>query len=317
MLALTIELQGVLFTAFEQLLNARIEGAIAARTYDMGLETLRAESFVVTDRETIYTHPSTGAETRLLTIKQRQRNRPVTLGEALSRRHERGSRLLVNERSGRAAVQVHAPSVMLDDGEVEYRVRLIRPMEAPNVPIRMMAESHWQEADEAAFTAAWTAELNEVPAFADSTSHMVTGLLLPIWKRLPHESTRVYRLQTDDGERIIGRRVSPAWAAAATATGLPSLTPDDACAALIEGKTVIDLAEGLQLRRVRVMGGHRIELSGFTDTMRERLTAYGLFHEIISWKLRMFVPTDASGPAILAKVMDRYPVARVGEREAA
>jgi hypothetical protein len=317
LLALTIELQAILFTAFEQLLNARIEGAIAAGTYDMGLETLRAENFVVTDRETIYTHPSTGAETRLLTIMQRQRNHPVTLDEALSRLRERGSRLLVNERSGRAAVQVHAPSVMLDDGEVEYRVRLIRPMEALNVPIRMMAESHWQEADEATFATAWTAELNEVPAFADSTIHMVAGLLLPIWKRLPNESTRVYRLQTDDGERIIGRRVSPAWAAAAKATGLPSLTPDDAFAALIEGKTVIDLAEGLQLRRVRAMGGHRIELSGFTDTMRERLTAYGLFHEIISWKLRMFVPTDASGPAVLARVMDRYPVERVGEREAA
>jgi hypothetical protein len=205
---------------------------------------------------------------------------------------------------------------MLDDGEVEYRVRLIRPMEAPNMPVSTMAESHWREEDEKAFAAAWTAELDEVPPFADSTIHMVAGLLLPIWKRLPNESTRVYRLQTDDGERIIGRKVSPAWAATATTTGLPSLTPDDAFAALIEGKTVIDLAQGLQLRRVRVMGGYRIELSGFTDTMHERLAAYGLFHEIISWKLRMFVPTDASGPAILARVMDRYPIERVGEREA-
>ncbi|CAM5554213.1 putative RNA methylase [Aquamicrobium terrae] len=316
MLALTIELQGVLFTAFEQLLNARIEGAIAAGTYDVGLETLRAESFVVTGRQTIHTHPGTGAQTRLLTIAQRQRNRPVTLDEALSRLRERGARLLVNARSGRAAVQVRAPSVMLDDGEVEYRVRLIRPMEAPNVPVRAMAESHWQDADEASFAAAWTAELAEVPEFTDSTLHMVSGLLLPIWKRLPNESTRVYRLQTDKGERIIGRKVSPAWAATATANGLPSLTPDDAFAALIEGKTVIDLAEGLQLRRVRLMGGHRIELAGFTDTMRERLTAYGLFHEIISWKLRLFVPTDASGPAILARVMDRYPIERVSEREA-
>jgi hypothetical protein len=50
--------------------------------------------------------------------------------------------------------------------------------------------------------------------------------------------------------------------------------------------------------------------------MRDRLTAYGLFHEIISWKLRLFVPTDASGPAILARVMDRYPIERVAEREA-
>jgi hypothetical protein len=83
LLALTIELQGILFTAFEQLLDARIEGAIASGTYDVGLETLTAESFVVTDRKTIYTHPGTGAETRLLTITERERNRPVTLDEAL------------------------------------------------------------------------------------------------------------------------------------------------------------------------------------------------------------------------------------------
>jgi hypothetical protein len=145
----------------------------------------------------------------------------------------------------------------------------------------------------------------------------VTGLLLPIWKRLPNESTRVYRLQTDAGERVIGRRVSPAWVAQANARGTASLTPDDAFTALMDGRTVLDLAEGLQLRRVRVMGAHRIELSGFTDTMRERLTAYGLFHEIISWKLRMFVPTDASGVAVLGRILDRWPVERIGEREAA
>ena len=65
------------------------------------------------------------------------------------------------------------------------------------------------------------------------------------------------------------------------------------------------------------MGANRIELSGFDDTMRDRLKAYGLFHEIISWKLRMFVPADASGIAVLAKVFDRYPVERIAEREAA
>jgi hypothetical protein len=65
------------------------------------------------------------------------------------------------------------------------------------------------------------------------------------------------------------------------------------------------------------MGAGRIELSGFKDTMRDRLKAYGLFHEIISWKLRMFVPTDATGVAVLARVLDRYPIERIGEREAA
>jgi predicted RNA methylase len=317
LLALTIELQGVLFTAFERMLNAKIEGAIASGSYDVGLETLQAESFIVTDRRTIHVHPGTGAEARLLTITQRTRNRPVTLAEALDHLDDPRARLLINERSGRAAVQIPTTSIMLDDGEIERRVRLIRPMEAHNIPISMMGETHWVDADQAGFTAVWNAEVAEVPEYADSTIHVVSGLLLPIWKRLPKESTRVYRLQTDDGERIVGRRVSPAWVAGALATGASTLTPDDAFMALMDGKTILDLPEGLQLRRVRVMGANRIELSGFTDAMRDRLRAYGLFHEIISWKLRMFVPTDANGAAILAKVLERYPVERIGEREAA
>ncbi|WP_423416162.1 strawberry notch family protein [Hyphomicrobium sp. B1] len=317
LLALTIELQGILFTAFEQLLDAKVSGAIASGVYDVGLETLTAESFVVTDRTTIYTHPASGAQTRLLTITQRERNRPLSLDDALGWLDDRGAKLLVNERSGRAAVQIPAPSLMLDDGEIERRVRLIRPMEHHHASLKAMAESHWQEADRSTFAAAWSRELGDVPAFSESTIHIVAGLLLPVWKRLPNESTRVYRLQTDDGERIIGRRVSPAWAANAASTGTANLTADAAYAALIDGRTILDLAEGLQLRRVRVMGTNRIELSGFTEAMRDRLRAYGLFTEIISWSLRFFVPIDSMGPTVLGKLLDTYPVARIGEREAA
>lgn len=314
LLALTIELQNILFTVFEQLLTARIEGAVASSTYDVGLETLRAESFVVADRRTIYVHPGSGAETRLLTIIQRQRNHPMSLDDALARRSDDHAVLLINDRSGRAAVQLPAPSFMLDDGEIERRVRLIRPMEQHSSPLKMMAESHWVEADRERFAAGWLAELAEVPEFTESTIHVVAGLLLPIWKRLPNESTRVYRLQTDTGERVIGRKVSATWVANVLAADAPSLTPDAALAVLMEGRTVLELAEGLQLRRARVMGAYRIELSGFNDTMRDRLRAYGLFGEIISWKLRMFVPTDASGIEILSKVLEQHPIARISER---
>jgi protein strawberry notch len=51
--------------------------------------------------------------------------------------------------------------------------------------------------------------------------------------------------------------------------------------------------------------------------MRDRLRAYGLFSEIISWKLRFFVPVDATGPVILAKVLERYPIVRIADRAAA
>jgi hypothetical protein len=180
-----------------------------------------------------------------------------------------------------------------------------------------MADSHWEEVDDQTFAHAWNRELDDVPTFTDSTVHIVAGLLLPMWKRLPTESTRVYRLQTDDGERIIGRRVSPAWAANAATVGVPALTSEDTYVALIEGRAVIDLAEGLGLRRVRIMGASRIELTGFTEAMRERLRAFGLFTEIIAWKLRFFVPVDHHGPAVLSRLLETYPLLRIVEREAA
>jgi hypothetical protein len=207
--------------------------------------------------------------------------------------------------------------VMLDDGEIERRVRPIRPMEQHKLPLTPMAERHLAEADRERFAAAWVAELAKVPEFTKSTIHVEAGLLLPIWKRLPNESTRICRLQTNGGERIIGRKVSATWVANVLAADTPLPTPDAAFAALMEGRTVLELAEGLQLWRVQVMSVYRIELSGFNDAVRDRLRTYGLFGEIISWKPGMFVPMDASGVGLLSRVLDRYPVERIVDREAA
>ncbi|MEA3539242.1 MAG: strawberry notch family protein [Pseudomonadota bacterium] len=317
MLALTIALQEVIFTAFEGLLVRRIEGAIASGVYEIGLETLQAESFVIADRSTIYVHPGTAAETQLLTITRKDRNRPLQLADALHRATERGARLLINAKSGRAAVQVGARSLMLDDGGIERRLRLIRPMEAPTMPLDAMAETQWEDADHEAFAAAWNAEVAAVPEFETSTLHVVAGLLLPIWKRLPNQSTRVYRLQTDDGERIVGRRVSPAWAAATLGAEAPTLTAQAAWPMLEAGDVTLHLAEGQTLARVRAMNVPRIELTGFNDLAVERLKAIGLISEIVSWKLRLFVPTGAAGPDVLARLMERYPLQRVAERHAA
>ena len=117
-LALRIDLQNTLFAAFEELLEARIEAALAAGTYDIGVETLTAESFRVAERRTVHTHAATGAETRCYRVLRKDRNRPLPLAEALDAgRAATGARLLVNEQSHRAAVQVPAASLMHDDGQ--------------------------------------------------------------------------------------------------------------------------------------------------------------------------------------------------------
>ncbi|MFP5516166.1 MAG: strawberry notch C-terminal domain-containing protein, partial [Alphaproteobacteria bacterium] len=318
LLALTIGLQNTLFTVFEQLLAARIEGAIASGTYDRGVETLVADSFTVTNRRTLYTHPATGAETRLFTLARRDRNRPLGLEEALEKGEGPQARLLVNARSGRAAVAVPAAGLMLDDGTVKRRVRLLRPLERLTVTLTELAQSHWRPAEPEAFAAVWETETAAVPEFSTSTLHLVTGLLLPVWQRLPDTNLRVVRLQTDDGERIIGRVVAPDALAEVERNfgsgGAAVPSAEQAWTLVLEGRAVLHLADGLRLRRVTVMGTHRIELSGFTEGMVERLKALRLMSEIIAWTLRLFVPVGERGPAVFAALLDRHPLLRVVDR---
>ncbi|WP_336717938.1 hypothetical protein [Asaia bogorensis] len=277
-------------------------------------ETLDA---TILARQIIHTHAETGADTELLTIRERRRSEPVTMPQALDLGRERESGYVRNTQSGRVAVRIPAPGLVTEEGEYERRVRLVRPMETQLHSVDAFSASHWKPIDQETFVPLWEAELRTVDEFVEAEFHMVTGLLLPVWKRLPTDHARVYRLQTDQGERVLGRRVPAAWAANAGATGSPALSGSDARAALLDGGTVLHLAERMQVRRVRVMGRMRIELTGFTEGMRERLRAYGLFSEIISWSLRFFVPVDEVGDMVLERMFETWPIERVTEKEAA
>ncbi|QKC86746.1 strawberry notch family protein [Mesorhizobium sp. NZP2077] len=322
LLALRIETQNLLFEVFEQLMTAKVEGAIAAGNYDKGLETITAESIVVTDRRTIYTHPVSGAQSHVLTVARKDRIRPLGLVDALAiARVEPQSLMLVNTRSSRAAIQLPTASLMLDDGTVEHRVRLLRPTDELRFGLDALAETHWQPTERNLFCDLWQTEVAAVPEFTTSNFHIVTGLLLPIWRRLPDDDCQVYRIQTDAGERIIGRHIASTLVATLFRNlgldDVPTLAPEEAWTGLVEGKIGLQLADGLILRRSRVMNHYRVELIGFTDAMVPRLKALGLISEIISWKLRLFIPTAAQGSDILTSLFDRHTLVGVTGRTAA
>jgi hypothetical protein len=321
-LALRIDLQNTLFAVFEQLLEARIEAAQAAGVYDIGVETLTAESFTVAERRTVYTHPGTGAETRCYRVLRKDRNQPLPMDEAIALARGTGCHLLVNEQSGRAAVQVPTASFMEDDGRVQPRTRLIRPMTREAIALEEFGRSHWREVDAARFTAAWKDECAAIPEFAESEFHVITGLLLPIWDRLPAQNMRVYRLQTDDGERVIGRLITPeALAQVFVGLGLgdgPKLSPEEAWEAVLKRGATLELTSDMKVRRSRVMQEYRVELTGFTDGALDQLKALGLTSEIINWRLRLFLPVEPErGPALLAALMDRHPLLQINARAVA
>ena len=187
-------------------------------------------------------------------------------------------------------------------------------MERHNIAADALADTHWKKADPSTFAELWTRELEAVPEFTESRFHVMTGLLLPIWKRLPEKNPRVYRFQTDEGERVIGRLIPPEFVDAFAAQTTP-LTPEEASSALNQGRGLA-LAGGLALRRVMVMHAPRIELTGFDAEDIPNLKTKGLIGEIISWKLRLFVPMNGETPTILGKIFAAHPLVERRESEA-
>ena len=313
LLALPIDDQNALFAALEVRIAAKVAEAVEGGVYEQGVETVRADSLVLESREAVFVHAASGAATALCAIRRRDRLSPLSAEEALRMQSDalaagRTARLVANPRSGRAALVVPAPARMLDDGGVEDRVRLVRPAGRDTMAGEALAASSWQEAEPSHWRALWEAELKTLPTHAESRLWLVSGLLLPLWDRLPTDSVRVRTLTTDAGERLIGRTLGAAQAQALrVALGLGggvALTAGEVHEAVIGGGTAFPLANGWRLARRRAMGALRVEVEGPADTDLPALKRLGCTTEIVSWRTRVFVP----GADTLARLLERWPL---------
>ena len=324
LLALPIEEQNTLFAELETRIDANIEQAMESGTYEQGVENILADSLRVASREELRTHERTGAATELVEIARRDRLEPLTADAAIRLRDQalaggnalagggKGAparaALMVNGRSNRTAVRVPAPSRMLDDGGIQARIRLLRPASRDTAAAEALAASHWRDADESQWRTLWDGEVESLPTHTESRLWLVTGLLLPVWDRLPKEDLRVRRLRTDDGGALIGRVLNPEQATALrTAFGLsggPALSAAEVHEALTGRGTPFGLANGWRLMRRRLMGADRIEIEGPVDTDLPVLKRLGCVTEIVSWRTRVFAP-DAD---TIGRLLDRYPL---------
>ena len=302
--------QNALFAELESRVESNIEQAVEAGTYEVGVETLRADSLTAAGSETLYTHPDTCAETALVEILRRDRLVPTTADAALDMSRRAGApALVVNARSGRAAALLPAPSMMFDDGGVQERVRLLRPAAREGMARAELEASNWHEAEESEWRALWEDEVAGLPTHTESRFWLVTGLLLPVWDRLGAENMRVRRLDTNDGEAMIGRALDAGGVRAVRAAfgldGGPSLSAGEAFEAVMGRGEVLTLANGWRLARRRIMGNSRLEIEGPDDRHVTTLKRLGCTVEIVSWSARVFAP-DA---VVLARVLEGRPLA--------
>jgi P-loop containing NTP hydrolase pore-1/C-terminal domain on Strawberry notch homologue len=305
MLALPIHLQNQLFEVFEMLIDQNVEGAIASGIYDMGVETLTADHLRVLSRNVVYTH-DTGGETLCLEMERLNHNVVLSADEAWLKYQAQGGKLCFNQRSQRGAIAIPTTSTVNDAGVVLGRVSLIRPGEKTKMTLEEFRKSQWVEVSFDAWARAWAVEAADTPAFVSDRFFLVCGLLLPIWQTLDSHSMRVYRLQTDEGERLLGRLVEPQqMAKLATSLGLQKvkLTGAELYNLVMTQRQSYPLAGGLSFRAATVMGEVRLEVAGtISAALGAQLKTVGCFSEIIEWRSRYFVPVGAKAPEMMEQI---------------
>lgn len=298
-LAMKIAVQNAIFDEFLTLVETRVSAAKEAGTFDIGVETVSAETCEVLSDTVIRTDPVTGATSHLLELSLTQRRKLLTLERVLKMAsYEDKPLFLRNAKSGKVALAIPAPSHMDEEGELIRRFELVRPLRSEYILAARLDETAWEPVPKAKFAALWEAEYAaDENQLVTETVFLATGLLLPIWGALPKEDLTVNRIVDKTGASWLGRHVHDLYVdATLEKLGVSRKAPTDpakiAQAVLGGGTWKAPHPLNFTVRTSRVNGARRIEIVGAEAARIPELKAMGCFTEIIAYKTRVFVPID-------------------------
>ncbi|MFC0590898.1 strawberry notch-like NTP hydrolase domain-containing protein [Novosphingobium aquiterrae] len=311
-LALPIAMQNGIFDEFLGLVEARIDAARQAGTLDLGVETIAVEHFAVLSDTLLRTDVLSGATTHLLEIEIARALRPLSLArlEELHGLTGERQRMMRNGRSGRIGLLVPARSLLADDGARIARFELVRPLKHGYLTADQLGESNWEPVDAAEFRSLWQAEVDEAAtSHKRERLHLATGLLLPVWDKLPSDYVRVSRISARDGRSLLGREVPlncvPELCQALGLESENAFSAEQIVEAVLAAGRPMQVRgrEALTLKRSLVNGAQRLELAGWSAARLDWYKAQGCFTEIIRYQTRMFVPLDGAA-SVLALISE-------------
>ena len=303
-LAFPIALQNSIFDEYIGLVEARIAAARDAGTLDIGVETFAVDDYKVVADRCIRTDPS-GATTHLLTLEIVHHIRPANLNHLMAVHGDDG-RLMRNRKSGRVAFVVPASTFTSDEGNPVPRVKLIQPGRHRFMTVEDFEESIWTENRAERFQVDWNAEADELAATPRTEAvHMASGLLLPVWDKLPRDWMRVTRIVSEaDGKAVLGREI-PAISIPDLAKAFDididiGLDAGGIADAVLQSGKAMPLAgpDEMILKRSLVNGSQRLELTGYDPERLRWYKTLGCFTEIIRYKTRLFMPPDKAGEIV-------------------
>jgi antirestriction protein ArdC/phage/plasmid primase-like uncharacterized protein len=351
LLSLKTDMQNAVFGEFERRLVEAVEYAKQRGLYDVGLQTMTALSIRKTRDDVVYEDKNTGALTRYVELAVTNEIKYTSWEDAKNlagfRRNDDdlsgwfvsefgknkgevffladiGERIDSEGKSVRRGVlhtirkQGHK---YIDNADVIHRGYDYRTVVTNGVGsfqkvtlTRSIAEAEAEKL--------WKQQVANVPKTETKTERMIVGVILPIWDRVEGSET-IKRLQTDDGEQLLGRMLGQKAAQQTLKnlgfnSGLANMSPSDLFEAVKKGSKAI-LSNGWEISTAKVNHEDRIEIKGrshLTDAEKRVLKEQGAFSERINWADRVFIPTGVNGLSVFERITTSKPVVDLIARNA-
>jgi hypothetical protein len=345
-LILDVDTQNVLFDAFTREMEAIIEHDKELGLFDEGVRDIEGTNIRLAENPRVVTADKyTGAATKYFKVLADEPTHPVTLTELAGRNQTikfAGIEIEQSDsRKGKFFQQINSHNIIYaefvatrtnaESGGLYEVYRYARPQGWAEEIIK---ESDLKEKyievnlaqvmsfgkDKPMMSAAewWNKEVAATPEVKTTTVHIIGGAVLPIWQRLNSTnekgdqiSLKTVRVETEEGERIVGVRIPPMQINRVLrdlGVQQSMKTPQEVYDGVLEHGESVQLVGGLKLQRTFLNRQPAIELTGISMYQRTEVENMGLFKETRNYNLKHFVPTEEEKAiTVLTKLLERYP----------
>ncbi|MBN1472613.1 MAG: strawberry notch family protein [Syntrophaceae bacterium] len=310
LLSLNIETMNNVFDEFSKRMDDVIAAHVEAGTLDQGLETLKADKVEKVREEIVRIDERSGAETKYVELDV---TNPMPIMSYSVAKNYAKAGFWQNVKSGKVWAANRKTVTNRKSGALEdlYILKSITYGEN-RIKEEDFSEEKWRKLSNEESKELWAKSIDETPKTFTRKEHLITGTLLPIWDRL-HGHPRIMRVQTSDGERMIGRLIPPSELATtlknigAEASKI-EITPEEIAHQILDQGGTVELANGWKIVRRRVSGDDRIEIKGPGYDDFKILEKYGVFSERINWETRYFIPASEQGVSTIESIIKNHPV---------
>ncbi len=346
-LILDVDTQNALFDSFTKEMERIIKHDKDLGLFDEGVTDIKGENIrLAAPAKTVATDKTTGAETKYCQIQADVQTAPVSLEEIGERNRTitiGGKSVELTARSGAFYQQIHSKNIIYAEhlttrtdaatGTLEKLYRFARPAEWQERllsetelvekyrPVTLDQTADFGSKDETDLKKVknwWQAEFEKVPRFETRTEHIIAGAVLPVWQRLSTTndkgdamSLKTVRVETEDGERIVGVRIPPMQIGRVLRDlGVEQSfkTPEEIFKGILETGERVELVGGLKLGRMFIKRQPAIELQNLSKYQGAEMEAFGASKEIINFSAKYFIPNnEEKAIPVLSRLLERYP----------